>query len=153
MNKESQGFFSNKWANLLWPVGIILLFLILRPAIQQAGGNEGVGALLYETHCLNCHQEEGAGVRGLVPPLAASDYLEKYREDIPCIIRHGMSGEIIVNGRTFDHPMPPNTVLTDAQIYNIIRYINRNWGNDVKPLNLNEVKEKLAECELPRDEL
>lgn len=147
MKNNNQSIFSNKWANLLWPVGIVVLFFILKPFIQQSGGKASVGAILYEMHCLNCHQEEGAGVRGLIPPLAATDYLGMHREEIPCLIRQGISGEITVNGRTFDHPMPPNTILTDAQIYNIIRYVNTNWGNDVKSLSLNEVKIALENCE------
>ncbi len=148
MKDKKDGF--GNWVNFLWPLIILGLFFLARPYIQKSGG--GVGEKLYTTHCLNCHQEDGKGVRGLVPPLANSDYLTQYQQELPCLIRNGKSGEIFVNGRSFNHPMPPNRVLTDAQIYNIIRYINQLWKFTDQEMNLTEVKTILETCasELPK---
>lgn len=137
--------FWKTWIHVAWPVAIIGLVLLTRSSLSTV--DTGIGKQLYQRHCLNCHQEDGQGVQLLVPPLAGVDYLSEHREDLPCIIRYGMQGPIQVNGRTYDHPMPGNESLSDGQIYNIIQYIQRAWGNEHQPLSLKEVRERLKACE------
>jgi len=64
------------------------------------------GKLLYENFCENCHQKNGEALLGLIPPLKNSDYLQQHQTDIPCIVRHGLKGEIVVNNMAYDHEMP-----------------------------------------------
>jgi len=123
------------------------LFLLLRALLQGGSGGGEVGQNLYNLHCMNCHQEDGKGVRGLVPPLAGADYLQTQRQELPCIIKYGLKGKIVVNGREFDHPMPPNLQLSEAQVYNIIRYIQNSWGNEMQAMSLAEVKAALRQCD------
>ena len=90
--------------------------------------------------------EDGKGLRGLIPPLSNSDFLINYKEQIPCIIKNGINGEIIVNDTTYNTEMTGIPELSDVQINNIINYINHAWNNELKESNIREVKESLENC-------
>ncbi len=104
------------------------------------------GKALYESQCANCHNENGQGLRNLIPPLAGADYLETHKEEIACIIRYGIEGEMIVNGESYNSQMVGIPILTDVQINNIINYINQAWGNNYGLSNVKMVKEQLENC-------
>src|SRR5258708_23761652 len=70
------------------------------------------GQVLYEKNCSNCHQKNGKGLGLVYPPLAASDYLEKNFKTSLCFMKYGATGEIIVNGKNFNKPMPGVPSLT-----------------------------------------
>lgn len=105
------------------------------------------GQELYNYYCSSCHLEEGQGLRSLYPPLANSDYLAKYNETVPCIIRKGLEGKIIVNGKDYDMPMPAMPKITAFEITNIMNYINQSFGNDLPYVKFVDVKAKLEECQ------
>ena len=88
------------------------------------------GRELYNIHCSNCHQPDGSGLRGLYPPLNPSDYMEQHFEEVICLIRNGKSGEIVVNGKTYNQPMPGIPTLTDLEVAEIASYIYNSWGHE-----------------------
>ena len=90
--------------------------------------------------------EDGSGLEGLIPPLAGADYLREQRALIPCIIRYGQQGEIVVNDRTYQQEMPAVPQLSDFEITNVINYINHAWGNDYGFVPDNDVEAALEEC-------
>ena len=104
------------------------------------------GKILYENFCANCHMEDGSGLEGVIPPLAQADYVRERQDQLACIIRNGLKGEIIVNGRTYNQPMVGIEVLSDWEISNIINYINHSWGNDYGYYKLEQAREGLEEC-------
>ena len=104
------------------------------------------GKAVYKLHCENCHMADGKGLRGNIPPLAGSDYLGKEQAQISCIIRNGQSAEIVVNGVTYDEPMPGVAELSDFQIANIINYINHAWGNDFGFVKVEDIRQQLEKC-------
>ena len=132
--------------NILIPVvlvaGIPIVFLFTSDSKDQS-------QLLYEAQCANCHGTSGEGLRNLYPPLAKADFVEEHPEKIACIIRNGMEGEVVVNGKTYNQPMPGNQQLSADQIANIINYIRRNWGNEAPYTTPQKVQEQLRQenCE------
>jgi mono/diheme cytochrome c family protein len=106
------------------------------------------GRMYYTQYCANCHLDNGQGLQGLIPPLAGADYLTNARNQLPCIIRKGMKGNIIVNGITYGtQEMPPPTAkLTEFEITNILNYINTAWGNNLPVWTIDEVRNNLKEC-------
>jgi len=104
------------------------------------------GEIMYGTYCANCHMEDGSGLRGRIPPLAKSDYLKKYPDDIACIIRYGKTGEIEVNGKKYSEAMPGVPKLTDFEITNIINYIHQAWGNEYGYVKVQQVQKALEKC-------
>jgi mono/diheme cytochrome c family protein len=104
------------------------------------------GHSIYDSICANCHMEDGTGLKGVIPPLAGSDYLKNNQLEVACIIRHGQEGEIVVNGKTYNQPMAGITYVTDTEIANIINYINHSWGNDYGMVDFKNLRVKLKEC-------
>lgn len=104
------------------------------------------GEIMYGNFCANCHMEDGTGLRGRIPPLAKSDYLQKHPEEIACIIRYGKSGEIEVNGKTYSEAMPGVPKLSDFEITNIINYLHQAWGNDYGYVKVQAVQKALEKC-------
>jgi nitrite reductase (NO-forming) len=86
------------------------------------------GKEIYIAQCLSCHQEQGEGIEDVYPPLAKSDYLmaDKKRSIIQTI--KGVSGEIKVNGKTYNSEMP-GFDLTDQEVSDVLNYIRNSWGN------------------------
>lgn len=104
------------------------------------------GELLYEKFCSNCHSSDGKGLKALIPPLAGADYLQQNQDQLACIIKYGISDTIIVNGVTFQQPMPGVPQLSDFEITNIINYINQAWGNDYGYVKIARVRDALKAC-------
>lgn len=105
------------------------------------------GESLYQQHCSNCHQADGSGLRKLYPPLDTSDYMTKHFHDVVCSIKQGKSGEITVNGVTFNQPMPAFSQLSDLEIAEITTYIYNTWSHDKGLVDVRETSFILQECE------
>ncbi|MCB0618240.1 MAG: cytochrome c [Saprospiraceae bacterium] len=105
------------------------------------------GEILYANFCANCHGVDGQGLQGLIPPLAAADYLQEKRERLACIIRYGLQDTIEVNGRTYGQVMTGIPELSETEIANIINYIHHAWGNDFGYVPFDEVRRSLTGCE------
>ncbi|MGB3469027.1 MAG: cytochrome c [Cyclobacteriaceae bacterium] len=105
-----------------------------------------IGKNLYMTHCSNCHQPDGKGLGSLYPPLAKSDYLMQDPVSTVCIIKNGLEGEIIVNGTTYNQPMPAHDNLTNIEIAEIITYISNSWGNKSGLHDVNTIEKASADC-------
>lgn len=129
--------------------GFILL-LLTGMALAYAGCLETPyrqGKALYEYNCANCHMSNGAGLAGLIPPLADADYLAQNREKLACIIRFGLTDTIRVNGMLYDQPMEGLPQLNAVEINNIINYINHAWGNEYGLSRVSEVEAQLESCQ------
>ncbi len=104
------------------------------------------GQQLYEQHCSNCHQPDGKGFAQLYPPLAQSDYMLADISRTACLIKYGMEGEITVNGKKYNQPMPANTQLTNIEVAEIATYISNAWGNQHGLISVKEVDTQLKQC-------
>ena len=104
---------------------------------QQAAA----GAALYNGTCSVCHQDNGAGLPGVFPPLAKSDYLLADKKRAIAVVLNGLSGPVTVNGTTFNSVMPPMSQLNDDEIANIVTYVLNSWGNPGGRVSAAEVAE------------
>jgi len=104
------------------------------------------GKALYESYCANCHQPDGNGLVGNIPPLAQADWLQTNRNEIACVIRYGMKGPMQVNGLEYNAIMAGAHRITDAEITNITNYILTAWGNDLPPLGASQISDQLKAC-------
>lgn len=98
------------------------------------------GKNLFIANCSACHQTDGAGMPGVFPPLAKSDYLMADKTRSIGIALKGHSGQLLVNGKTYDGVMPAMTHLNDDQVASILTYIRNSWGNKGEPVTPAEVK-------------
>jgi hypothetical protein len=90
--------------------------------------------------------EDGSGLRGIIPPIAGADYLVNNRNNLPCLIRHGIKGTILVNGIEYDQPMPGSENLREDEITNLLNYIQTNFGNNNERYTFPEVEGLLNNC-------
>ncbi|WP_192820214.1 cytochrome c [Rufibacter sp. LB8] len=104
------------------------------------------GKLLYTRHCASCHLENGEGLRGVIPPLLNSDYTQKNRAQLACIIKNGMQGPIEVNGKPYNQAMPGNTQLSEADIANVINYLHKEFKSPATRVSLGEIREQVKLC-------
>ena len=87
------------------------------------------GQALFAGTCSTCHQGNGAGLAGVFPPLAKSDWLAANPKRAIEVVLHGISGPVKVNGQDYNSVMPPMSQLTDDEVANILTYVLGSWGN------------------------
>jgi len=126
----------NRSALLKWlPVAVITFAFLAAPFAAPAteilaGPSDDelvAGAEVYTTACASCHQAGGVGVPGQFPPLINNpsvddtDYVEQ-------VIRGGLSGEVVVNGQTFDGVMPAQSTMSDHDVASVIAYVQSGFA-------------------------
>jgi len=99
------------------------------PTASSLAERVELGKQVYSQTCFACHQGEGQGIPNAFPPLANSDYLNEDVERAIDIVLHGLTGEIVVNGETYNSVMTAQS-LTDEEIANVLTYVYNNWGNN-----------------------
>jgi nitrite reductase (NO-forming) len=99
------------------------------------------GEALFAGTCSVCHQPNGAGLEGVFPPLAKSDFLMADLKRAIGIVLNGLTGPVTVNGKTFNSVMPPMSQLNDDEIANILTYVRNAWGNQDAQVSAAEVAE------------
>lgn len=109
------------------------------------------GREAYMSVCQACHIVDGTGIEGAFPPLAESDYLNEDVDRAISAVVHGLQGEIVVNGETYNGIMPRQN-LTDEEVANVMTYILNNFGNDggeVTPEQVQRVRQQGPASETP----
>lgn len=102
------------------------------------------GKEVYGTYCVACHQATGEGIANAFPPLAKSDYLMADKKRAIQQVLNGSSGEIVVNGQTYNGAMPAQP-LDDAQAAAVLTYVMNSWGNAGEEVTQEEVAAIRAE--------
>ena len=72
--------------------------------------------------------------------------MDKNFEEVICLMRNGVRGEIIVNGIGFNQPMPPKPSLTEIEIAEIATYIYNTWSHSKGIIETKDVAEILTTC-------
>ncbi|MEJ7647201.1 MAG: cytochrome c [Chryseolinea sp.] len=98
------------------------------------------GKEVYSSQCITCHMELGEGIEGVYPPLAKSDYLMADKKRSIDQVLHGLTGEIKVNGVTYDGVMAGYEAMSDVEISDVLNYVRNSFGNKGGPVAPEEVK-------------
>lgn len=99
------------------------------PAPTPAGAKVD-GAAVFSAHCAACHQATGAGLPGVFPPLAGSEWVAGKPETLAAAVLHGISGALTVKGTTYNGAMPAfKDQLQDAELAAVLTHIRGTWGN------------------------
>ena len=106
------------------------------------------GRALYFQHCIICHQAAGQGVPGTFPPLANSDYLQADTARAIRAVAEGLSGAIVVNGKSFNGVMPP-VVLDDAKAADVLTFVLNAFNNGGGQIDAERVKTVRAKTRFP----
>ncbi len=133
---------------------IIFLFFLLSLVIVSCQDEEqlefkryySLGSLIYQTNCKNCHGTKGEGLRGLIPPLTDSIYLQSNKALLACNIKYGLNGKVNVSNKLFEGQMPPNN-LANVSIAEVLTYVTNSFGNKQGTFTIQQVNDNLAKCE------
>lgn len=135
------------------PICLSLLLVLILSCSQPKTSNSNKftnyfrqGELLYTKHCSNCHQADGSGLGRLYPPLKQSDYMNENFEQVLCLMRNGIQGELMVNGVQYNQAMPGVPTLTDLEIAEIATYIYNTWENERGLVDVKETERILNTC-------
>ncbi len=104
-----------------------------------------IGAEVYQNHCQNCHGTKGEGLSALIPPLTDSTYLKNNKVLLPCYIKSGLKGPIVIHGKTFDDTMPANE-LSPMELAQVLTYIGNSFGNKLNTINQEQVETDMGKC-------
>ena len=99
------------------------------------------GAQIYAARCASCHQATGAGLSGVFPPLAGSEWVSNDANTLVSILLLGIKGTITVKDATYNGFMPAfGNQLSDAEIAALASYVRSSFGNKSPAVTANEVK-------------
>lgn len=127
------------------------------PAVAKTNPKVANGETLFLINCATCHQPDGQGSPGYFPPLAGNSDLFLSRIYPAYVTLNGLSGEITVNGKTFNGTMPSFRDLSDAELAAVIAYVRSAWKNKAlappgfTPLDAAAVKEARAKPMTPAE--
>lgn len=107
------------------------------------------GQALFAGTCSVCHQSNGAGMPGVFPPLAKSDFLAGGLAKAVDVVLRGLSGKVTVNGQDYNSVMPPMNQLNDDEVANILTYVGNSWGNAAGQVSAEDVKKARAAAPAP----
>jgi cytochrome c oxidase cbb3-type subunit II len=109
------------------------------------GYDAAKGQALFTATCAACHQATGEGLPGAFPALKGNPAVN---DPDPTqhihVVLHGLQGAK-VGGIVYPSPMPPfGTILSDADVANIIGYERSSWGNHGAPVTAEQVAAQRA---------
>jgi mono/diheme cytochrome c family protein len=119
----------------------------LRPQPTPAGGGAPAvdGAAIFSARCAACHQATGAGLPGVFPPLAGSNWVNGRDTTVIQIVLHGIQGSLTVNSAKYNGAMPTfGAQLSDAEIAAVLTHVRSHWGNTAGAVTAQQVAAQRA---------
>jgi mono/diheme cytochrome c family protein len=119
----------------------------LRQQPKPAGGGASAadGATIFAARCTACHQATGAGLPGVFPPLAGSNWVNGRDTTVIQILLHGIQGSLTVNGVKYNGSMPNfGAQLSDAEIAAVLTHVRSDWGNKAGAIGAQQVTAQRA---------
>jgi len=101
----------------------------LRTALPAPGSLPVDGVAVYNANCVACHQANGQGLAGAFPPLDGSEWVVTDPAIPTHILLHGVQGEMVVMGNTYNGVMPAMAHLSDEELAAVLNYIRNSWSN------------------------
>ncbi|MCB0707906.1 MAG: cbb3-type cytochrome c oxidase subunit II [Chitinophagaceae bacterium] len=107
-------------------------------AATNAKGGLPDGNVLYAANCQSCHQPNGEGLKGAFPPLKGSPIVNG--DDLELYVNIIMKGYDARAEYAVMNAVGLDNNLSAEDITAIINHERTSWGNNAKPVTLEEVK-------------
>jgi len=105
-----------------------------------------IGSVIYQNKCQNCHGKDGQGLSALMPALTDSVYLKANKAILPCIIKYGLKGKLmIINKKPFEGDMPAMD-MAPIEIAEVLTYVTNSFGNKMGIITAQQVGDDLKGC-------
>lgn len=126
---------------------LMVVMLLMAQTKPSASSKETImanGSKVYKMYCLACHQADGGGVPHLNPPLINTAFVLGDKKDLVEIIIKGKKEPVEIDGEVYNNPMPPQVLLNDQQIADVLSYVRNSFGNKASMVSVAEVKKVRA---------
>ncbi len=122
-------------------ISAITLTLIVTSFTQEFDLQKSIerGKSVYTSNCVDCHKADGTA-DSQYPPLAKSDYLNHSADTLINVLLLGQTGQVTVNGVSYNDDMQPVDYLSDTEISDVLNYIRNSWGNKMNAITPAQVK-------------
>ncbi|MEZ5340058.1 MAG: cytochrome c [Acidimicrobiales bacterium] len=80
------------------------------------------GQEVFAAVCQSCHQPGGVGLAGQFPPLKGNTNATD-ADYVRGVVTNGKSGQLVVNGETYDGVMPPFSTLSEDDISAVVAFV------------------------------
>ena len=108
-------------------------------AMAAGNASGGSGQAIFSSNCSSCHQAAGTG-NAVFPPLAHNPVVTGDSKRVITIVKDGLTGKIVVNGKTYNGQMPAwKSQLSDGDIAAVATFIRSAWGNHASAVTTPEV--------------
>ena len=98
------------------------------------------GEALFTQNCASCHGSNAAGMAGVFPPLINSEWVTQNPSVPVRILLNGLSGQVKVNGQTYQGVMPSfRARLGDAEIAAILNYLRSQSNANLPDISQDDV--------------
>ena len=98
------------------------------------------GQALFTQNCASCHGADAKGIAGVFPPLVNSPWVTGEKSIPIRIVQNGLTGNIEVNGQTYQGMMPSfKARLSKAEIAAILNYLRNQSNTDAAEINRHDV--------------
>jgi mono/diheme cytochrome c family protein len=112
----------------------------LRGKTAAPAGSKIDAAALYAARCAACHQANGAGLPGVFPPLAGSEWVTGDERVLAALVLHGVTGALTVKGNSYSGAMPAfKEQLSDGEIAALLTHLRTQWGNGAAAVSVETV--------------
>jgi mono/diheme cytochrome c family protein len=124
-------------AKLEWPGKPVPAVRAAVPLTPDQQRRYEVGADIYKSICVGCHQPDGRGQEKMAPSLVESRYVTG--------LDAGAAARVLLAGKegTIGLMPPLGSALNDEQIASVLTYIRREWGHTgsaVAPEDVQEIR-------------
>jgi mono/diheme cytochrome c family protein len=97
------------------------------------------GQLLYNKHCLACHQVDGGGVPDMQPAIAGGTWVKGDARALALFVMTGGFDSASRKDSNVGNVMPPFRQLVDADLAAILTFIRQKFGEGGSPVSAADV--------------
>jgi mono/diheme cytochrome c family protein len=108
-------------------------------AAQSVAGEPATGQLLYNKHCLSCHQADGGGVPNMQPAIAGGTWVKGDASALALFVMSGGFDSASRKDSDVGNVMPPFRELPDADLAAILTYIRQKFGDGSSPVSAADI--------------
>jgi mono/diheme cytochrome c family protein len=102
------------------------------------------GERIFTAKCANCHMEDGQGLQKLIPALTTSNIVKSDVKKTICLILNGVNADSLGSKERY---MPSNTKMKDAELTNLINYLQEKFNAQKQEYPISEIKKWRKACE------
>jgi len=108
-------------------------------ATSSIAAEPAPGQLLYNKHCLACHQADGGGVPNMQPAIIGGSWVKGDARALALFVMSGGFDSASRKESDVGNVMPPFRQLADDELAAILTFIRQKFGDGASPVSAAEV--------------